>query len=116
MMAGLNEGEYTTCVVYVRGPFVDHTSMQGLGPEVLAWWDYGYQITGIAKRTSVADGNTWNHEHIETWTTVTHLSEPYIVHQFPKGLGRLSFLLAPCLWSGLPAAARPRSAAFCPTR
>lgn len=31
---------------------------------VLAWWDYGYQITGIANRTTVADGNTWNHEHI----------------------------------------------------
>merc|ERR1712137_1047920 len=33
---------------------------------VMAWWDYGYQITGIAKRTSLADGNTWNHEHIAT--------------------------------------------------
>lgn len=33
---------------------------------VMAWWDYGYQITGIAKRTSIADGNTWNHEHIAT--------------------------------------------------
>jgi len=32
----------------------------------MAWWDYGYQITGIANRTSVADGNTWNHEHIAT--------------------------------------------------
>jgi dolichyl-diphosphooligosaccharide--protein glycosyltransferase len=31
---------------------------------VLAWWDYGYQITGIGNRTSIADGNTWNHEHI----------------------------------------------------
>jgi len=31
---------------------------------VMAWWDYGYQITGIANRTSVADGNTWNLEHI----------------------------------------------------
>mmetsp|Transcript_27897 Transcript_27897/g.41292 ORF Transcript_27897/g.41292 Transcript_27897/m.41292 type:complete len:943 (-) Transcript_27897:232-3060(-) len=31
---------------------------------ILAWWDYGYQITGIANRTTVADGNTWNHEHI----------------------------------------------------
>lgn len=31
---------------------------------VLAWWDYGYQITGIANRTSLADGNTWNLEHI----------------------------------------------------
>lgn len=33
---------------------------------VMAWWDYGYQITGIANRTSIADGNTWNHEHIAT--------------------------------------------------
>eukprot|EP00729_Bicosta_minor_P012226 gene12226-34573_t len=24
---------------------------------VMAWWDYGY-------RTTIADGNTWNHEHI----------------------------------------------------
>merc|ERR1711920_28585 len=33
---------------------------------VLSWWDYGYQITGIGNRTSIADGNTWNHEHIAT--------------------------------------------------
>ncbi|CAE7565085.1 stt-3 [Symbiodinium microadriaticum] len=33
---------------------------------VMAWWDYGYQITGIGNRTSIADGNTWNHEHIAT--------------------------------------------------
>ena len=32
----------------------------------MAWWDYGYQINGIAVRTSIADGNTWNHEHIAT--------------------------------------------------
>jgi dolichyl-diphosphooligosaccharide--protein glycosyltransferase len=31
---------------------------------ILAWWDYGYQITGIGNRTTLADGNTWNHEHI----------------------------------------------------
>lgn len=31
---------------------------------VMAWWDYGYQISGIARRTTLADGNTWNHEHI----------------------------------------------------
>ena len=31
---------------------------------VMAWWDYGYQINGIANRTTLADGNTWNHEHI----------------------------------------------------
>ncbi|GKY92313.1 dolichyl-diphosphooligosaccharide--protein glycosyltransferase subunit stt3a [Mayamaea pseudoterrestris] len=31
---------------------------------IMAWWDYGYQITGISERTTLADGNTWNHEHI----------------------------------------------------
>ena len=31
---------------------------------IMAWWDYGYQITSIANRTTIADGNTWNHEHI----------------------------------------------------
>jgi dolichyl-diphosphooligosaccharide--protein glycosyltransferase len=33
---------------------------------VMAWWDYGYQIAGIANRVTIADGNTWNHEHIAT--------------------------------------------------
>jgi dolichyl-diphosphooligosaccharide--protein glycosyltransferase len=33
---------------------------------ILAWWDYGYQIAGMANRTTIADGNTWNHEHIAT--------------------------------------------------
>merc|ERR1711879_816158 len=33
---------------------------------VLSWWDYGYQITGVGRHTSIADGNTWNHEHIAT--------------------------------------------------
>jgi len=39
----------------------DHTPEDA---RVMAWWDYGYQITGIANRTTIADGNTWNHEHI----------------------------------------------------
>lgn len=33
---------------------------------MLAWWDYGYQITGIGNRTSLADGFTYDHEHIGT--------------------------------------------------
>merc|ERR1719476_1243343 len=33
---------------------------------VMSWWDYGYQINGIGERTTLADGNTWNHEHIAT--------------------------------------------------
>ena len=31
---------------------------------VMAWWDYGYHISSMANRTTLADGNTWNHEHI----------------------------------------------------
>ena len=38
-----------------------HTALDA---RVLAWWDYGYQISGMAQRTTLADGNTWNHEHI----------------------------------------------------
>jgi dolichyl-diphosphooligosaccharide--protein glycosyltransferase len=33
---------------------------------VMSWWDYGYQITGFANRTTIADGNTWNNTHIAT--------------------------------------------------
>eukprot|EP00924_Labyrinthula_sp_SR-Ha-C_P014658 snap_masked-scaffold_74-processed-gene-0.40-mRNA-1 protein AED:0.02 eAED:0.02 QI:0/0/0/1/1/1/2/0/819 len=33
---------------------------------VLSWWDYGYQLSGIGEKITLADGNTWNHEHIAT--------------------------------------------------
>mmetsp|Transcript_27009 Transcript_27009/g.62376 ORF Transcript_27009/g.62376 Transcript_27009/m.62376 type:complete len:866 (-) Transcript_27009:74-2671(-) len=42
---------------------------------VMAWWDYGYQITGVSNRTSIADGNTWNHEHIATLGKIMTSSE-----------------------------------------
>jgi len=59
---------------------------------VMAWWDYGYQITGIGNRTSIADGNTWNHEHIATigrilsgpekksHNTMKHIADYVLVH------------------------------------
>lgn len=62
-----------------------------LDSRVLAWWDYGYQINGIAERTTLADGNTWNHEHIamlgrclvsaekESHTMVRHLADYVLV-------------------------------------
>lgn len=34
--------------------------------KVLAWWDYGYQIAGMADRTTIVDNNTWNNTHIAT--------------------------------------------------
>ena len=43
---------------------------------VLAWWDYGYHITGIGNRTSLADGNTWNLEHIATVGRMLASPEP----------------------------------------
>lgn len=32
--------------------------------KVLAWWDYGYQLAGMADRPTIVDNNTWNNEHI----------------------------------------------------
>ena len=36
---------------------------------VMSWWDYGYQIAGMANRTTLVDNNTWNNSHIAlVWT------------------------------------------------
>ncbi|CAG8463541.1 92_t:CDS:2 [Diversispora eburnea] len=34
--------------------------------KVMSWWDYGYQIAGMADRTVLVDNNTWNNTHIAT--------------------------------------------------
>lgn len=31
---------------------------------IMAWWDYGYQIGGMSNRTTLVDNNTWNNTHI----------------------------------------------------
>jgi len=49
--------DYRECYWWLR----DNTPEDA---RIMAWWDYGYQITAIANRTTIADGNTWNHEHI----------------------------------------------------
>jgi dolichyl-diphosphooligosaccharide---protein glycosyltransferase len=58
---------------------------------IMAWWDYGYQISAIANRTTIADGNTWNHEHIallgkalttdldEGWEIARHLADYVLI-------------------------------------
>ena len=33
---------------------------------IMSWWDYGYQIAGMADRTTLVDNNTWNNTHIAT--------------------------------------------------
>jgi dolichyl-diphosphooligosaccharide--protein glycosyltransferase len=66
----------------------DHTPPDA---RVMAWWDYGYQINGVANRTTIADGNTWNHEHIallgkalvspekKAWRIARHLADYVLV-------------------------------------
>ena len=34
--------------------------------KVMSWWDYGYQIGGMADRATLVDNNTWNNTHIAT--------------------------------------------------
>jgi dolichyl-diphosphooligosaccharide--protein glycosyltransferase len=65
-----------------------------LDSRIVAWWDYGYQITAIANRTTIADGNTWNHEHIALLgkCLTTDLIEG---HEIARQLG--DYLL---LWGG----------------
>ncbi len=57
----------------------------------MSWWDYGYQLNGIAERISIADGNTWNHEHIAllgkclisnetaSWEITRHLADYVLI-------------------------------------
>ncbi|KAF9207876.1 oligosaccharyl transferase stt3 subunit [Haplosporangium sp. Z 27] len=34
--------------------------------KVMSWWDYGYQMAGMANVTTLVDNNTWNNTHIAT--------------------------------------------------
>ncbi|KAI7861991.1 Oligosaccharyl transferase STT3 subunit-domain-containing protein [Spinellus fusiger] len=34
--------------------------------KIMSWWDYGYQIAGMADRHTLVDNNTWNNTHIAT--------------------------------------------------
>lgn len=43
--------------------------------KILSWWDYGYQIAGMADRTTLVDNNTWNNTHIATIGKVFGSSE-----------------------------------------
>jgi len=63
--AHLNNGQVVTVNDYMEAYhwLRDRTPKDS---RVMSWWDYGYQITGIGERTTLADGNTWNHEHIAT--------------------------------------------------
>lgn len=36
---------------------------------VMSWWDYGYQIAGMADRPTLVDNNTWNNSASLWWTS-----------------------------------------------
>jgi dolichyl-diphosphooligosaccharide---protein glycosyltransferase len=87
----------TSCVALKIVLFERHFTHQRTIVCLPAWWDYGYQITAIANRTTIADGNTWNHEHIallgkalttdldEGYEIVRHLADYVLVWAGGRG-------------------------------
>ena len=53
LLTGVLMDDYRESYLWLRHHTPHHS-------RVLAWWDYGYQISAIANRTTLADGNTWN--------------------------------------------------------
>ncbi|KAH0548453.1 dolichyl-diphosphooligosaccharide--protein glycosyltransferase subunit STT3B isoform X1 [Cotesia glomerata] len=43
---------------------------------IMSWWDYGYQIAGMANRTTLVDNNTWNNSHIALVGKAMSSTEP----------------------------------------
>jgi len=66
MLSGRGQGGKTVIIDDYREAYWWLRDNTPEDSRVLSWWDYGYHINGIANRTSLADGNTWNHEHIAT--------------------------------------------------
>jgi len=66
---------------------------------VMSWWDYGYQIAGMANRTTLVDNNTWNNSHIalvgkamsstesEAYKIMTNLDVDYVLVIFGGVIG-----------------------------
>ena len=66
---------------------------------VMSWWDYGYQIAGMANRTTLVDNNTWNNSHIalvgkamssnesEAYKIMTQLDVDYVLVIFGGVIG-----------------------------
>ncbi|EUD65475.1 dolichyl-diphosphooligosaccharide-protein glycosyltransferase [Plasmodium inui San Antonio 1] len=42
---------------------------------IVAWWDYGYQLSVMADRVTYADNNTWNTTHIATVGLILSVNE-----------------------------------------
>ena len=58
---------------------------------VMSWWDYGYQIAGMANRTTLVDNNTWNNSHIALVIIKKYLNKKYVKIYLLIGLILLKF-------------------------
>lgn len=50
--------DFREAFAWLRG----HTDPQSA--VVCSWWDYGYQLSAVARRATCVDNNTWNATHI----------------------------------------------------
>lgn len=78
--------------------------------KIMSWWDYGYQIGGMADRTTMVDNNTWNNTHIATvgkalasseevsWEIMKQHEVDYVLVVFGGLLGYSGDDLAKSLW------------------
>lgn len=70
---------------------------------VMSWWDYGYQIAGMANRTTLVDNNTWNNSHIAlVRAVIVFLVFICLLPRFARGSKHVQrnqwFLLAAAGW------------------
>ena len=68
---------------------------------ILSWWDYGYQIAGMADRTTVVDNNTWNNTHIALVGKFFSSNEKK-AHKIATELGADYVLILTGAWLGYP--------------
>lgn len=52
--------------------------------KIMAWWDYGYQLTGNTNRSVIVDNNTWNNSHIATVGMIFACNEEEAARQLRK--------------------------------
>lgn len=46
---------------------------------VMSWWDYGYQIAGMADRPTLVDNNTWNNSAYFVWSMLAGTNTWFIL-------------------------------------
>ena len=67
----------------------------------MSWWDYGYQIAGMADRTTIVDNNTWNNTHIAL-VGKFFASDEKRAHKIATQLGADYVLILTGAWLGYP--------------